>query len=654
VMLRRRLDRLSSRPKMSVVMTVCNPSPELLDRAIESVVGQVYDRWELCVVDDASGREVISTLNEWAARDNRIRVTFRHVSVGVDLATGTAVQMATGEFLVFVEGDDEMSPDALGEIALYLDENPGLKVVFTDADKIDRNGGRYCTETEPDFCPEVSRGQTGLRHLMVVRPDVIRGVDGRARLQGAIDSGLARILSDSAGQGHIAKILYHERDYPKPIRVSENARVADIDANRASIQEFPFRRAMAPQVFEPDLVADTPIRALMAGVNLNLEGAPYDQLEMTAGLRDLGIIDPVVYSPIDGPLRDEYIRRGIEVHVFPHPLEPVLFTSAGYSLGIQGFARWIHSMDVEVVYGNTLTAFYAIAAAKELDLPSIWNPRESEPWQSYFKSYGPYVAGRALECFSYPYRVVFTAHASEQVYGALNTHLNFTTIHDGLDRGRFDELLGAWPRDKARKALGIAEDEVMVLMVGTVCERKGQLDLVQAVGKLSGSKASNSLRSFIVGDRSSDYSRELVAAHSRMKQSVQSRVKVIPETIDVFMYYAAADIYLCCSRSESFPRVILEAMAAGLPIVTTPVHGIVEQVREGKNAMFFQPGDVEALAKKLATLIDDEDLRGQMGANSKLQIDSLIDYDSMVKAYGAVFQKAWLSGRSRGQGSRRS
>ncbi|HEY6252975.1 MAG TPA: hypothetical protein VI685_23705, partial [Candidatus Angelobacter sp.] len=69
---------------------------------------------------------------------------------------------------------------------------------------------------------------------------------------------------------------------------------------------------------------------------------------------------------------------------------------------------------------------------------------------------------------------------------------------------------------------------------------------------------------------------------------------------------------------------------------------------EGSNAMFFQPGDVDALAEKLTVLINNPGLRREMGANSKLELDSIIDYESMVRAYGLVFQEAWLSGKPRG------
>ncbi len=122
---------------------------------------------------------------------------------------------------------------------------------------------------------------------------------------------------------------------------------------------------------------------------------------------------------------------------------------------------------------------------------------------------------------------------------------------------------------------------------------------------------------------------------------------VVPETSSVGIYYSAADIFVCSSRLESYPRVILEAMAAGLPIVTTPVFGITEQVKEGVNAFLYEPGDTRRLAELIADLVTDAQARSSMGANSLSVLATLNDYERMVEQYATVFREAWLSGRPR-------
>jgi glycosyltransferase involved in cell wall biosynthesis len=133
----------------------------------------------------------------------------------------------------------------------------------------------------------------------------------------------------------------------------------------------------------------------------------------------------------------------------------------------------------------------------------------------------------------------------------------------------------------------------------------------------------------------------------QLPADLQARIEVIAETAEVAPYYAAADLFVCTSRVESYPRVILEAMAAGLPIITTPVHGITEQVREEINALFYQPGDAAQLAAQVARVVTAPDLRQRLADNSRSVLATLKDFDGMSAAYAEVFREAWLSGRSR-------
>jgi O-antigen biosynthesis protein len=117
----------------------------------------------------------------------------------------------------------------------------------------------------------------------------------------------------------------------------------------------------------------------------------------------------------------------------------------------------------------------------------------------------------------------------------------------------------------------------------------------------------------------------------------------ISETESVNRYYRIADIFFCGSRVESYPRVILEAEDAGLPIITTPISGIPEQVRDGVNAFFYQPGEIATLAEKLQHLVEDEGARRQAGAMSKEVLASLTTYDEMLDRYQTMFEEATFS-----------
>ena len=124
-------------PKISVVMPVHDPDPHFLSRAIQSVAGQVYSNWELCIADDAgTDPEVARLLQEWAVRDPRIRTMRREENGGISRATNSAASLATGDFLLFLDHDDELSPDALGEVALYInDRRSPISFIRTTQDR---------------------------------------------------------------------------------------------------------------------------------------------------------------------------------------------------------------------------------------------------------------------------------------------------------------------------------------------------------------------------------------------------------------------------------------------------------------------------------------------------------------------------------------
>ena len=92
---------------------------------------------------------------------------------------------------------------------------------------------------------------------------------------------------------------------------------------------------------------------------------------------------------------------------------------------------------------------------------------------------------------------------------------------------------------------------------------------------------------------------------------------------------------------------VFEAMAFGLPILTTPVFGIPELVREGVNAQFYQPGDVKTLAKLIETLVKNEALRLKLAGNSREVLNSLPGYSEMLEDYTSLIRQAVLVGGPR-------
>ncbi len=99
----------------------------------------------------------------------------------------------------------------------------------------------------------------------------------------------------------------------------------------------------------------------------------------------------------------------------------------------------------------------------------------------------------------------------------------------------------------------------------------------------------------------------------------------------------AARIYLLPSYNEGLPMSVLEAMAAGLPVITTPVGGIPEAVTDGVEGFLVQPGDVDALAGRLAQLLRDDALTQQMGAAARRKIEQTFSAEAILPHIDALY-----------------
>ncbi|MEG5057428.1 glycosyltransferase [Microcoleus sp. A2-C5] len=979
-------------PKISVVMPVYNPQIDFLESAIDSVINQVYQNWELCIADDCStDATVAETLKDWVQKDDRICIKFRTENGNISAATNSAAALATGDIILFLDNDDELTPDALGEVALYFATHPTTDFLYSDDDKIDTKGHRFAPQFKPEWSPELLLSYMYLGHLCAVKKEIFEQIGGlRLGFEGSQDYDFAlRATEISRHVAHLPLVLYHWRTAPGSTAVSGAAKPSSFSAGQQAIQDalnrrkikgsvaqhawaikenlgifaqdFPddgpsvtliiptknqvkllkacidslesttyknyqiavidnesddpktleylnqlscqvlrirnpggkfsfaainnravaqvdseyvlflnndtevitprwlsqmvgyaqipavgavgarllypdgriqhagvihglhhglaghafklmdkdnrgylsqamvtrnysavtaactitprqlflelggfdeenfavayndvdygyrllergyrcvycpdaellhkegtsrgftdnpqevaaFRRKYAGKndgFYSPhlsledeyfhiqprrvfmteegkkeegrgkkeegrgkkeegrlatDFVADLtdvtdvtdvtdgrdkgelqfadsgllsvantnnsihPVRVLMCSNSLDFTGAPLHQYEIAVKLAAEGVILPIVLCTTDGPLRQAYEQQGIEVIVRDNPLEHIYQRDA-YDEAIRSFSKEIESLKVDAIYANTLENFFVVDAARQIGIPTVWNVHESEPWQTYFNRFGSEIAARALECFRFPYKVIFVADATRDRYLPLNSHHNFTVIHNGLDLSKLENSENS---ELARKTLGVAAQDVVLLLLGTVCERKGQQDLVQALSLLP-EKWHNQIRCFIVGDRPSIYSNKLADMVGALPEDLRQRVTVVPETGEPGQYYKAADIFVCTSRVESFPRVILEAMACDLPIITSPVFGIKEQVRPGINGLFYTPNRPDELVAALMSLLEDKSLRQQLAGNAKYVLDSLNTFEEMTQAYAEIFCEAYFA-----------
>jgi glycosyltransferase involved in cell wall biosynthesis len=381
-----------------------------------------------------------------------------------------------------------------------------------------------------------------------------------------------------------------------------------------------------------------PIKVLVFSHNLDFEGASISLNELVVGLFHQGVITPEIVAFRDGPLRDKYASQGISVQVVPGILHKVS-TLTRLSVEVDRLAVLIQETGAGLVLVNTLLNFPAVLAAEHAGVPSVWILRESEPWDRYFCFLPDPVAQRAIAAIGLPRKVVFVAHATRKVWEAFDKHHSFTVIHNGINLSRFPLRNDVAERVRCRDALGVKPDSIAILCVGTLCDRKGQRDLVEAFIVLPDA-ISRRIQILFVGDGRGTYADALKKRCHAVPVKSRDKIRIIPPTELIADFYAAADLFVLSSKVESFPRVVLEAMAFGLPIITTPVFGVREQVVEGENALFYPPGDSRLLAKQIEYVVCDDSRRLQMAESSRLRISQMTTFDEMVDAYAGISREA--------------
>jgi glycosyltransferase involved in cell wall biosynthesis len=216
VHLRTSLQGLKYLPLISVLMPVYNTSEKWLERAIKSVRDQIYERWELCIADDASTEPHVRSLLEKAAReDSRIKVVFRETNGHISAASNSALTLAQGDFVALLDHDDELRTHALAYVALELNRFPDANLIYSDEDKLDEAGIRYSPYFKPDWNPDLFFAQNFICHLGVYRTVLVREVGAfRIGYEGSQDWDLAmRVIEHSLPRHirHIPRILYHWR-----------------------------------------------------------------------------------------------------------------------------------------------------------------------------------------------------------------------------------------------------------------------------------------------------------------------------------------------------------------------------------------------------------------------------------------------------------
>lgn len=329
------IQSLRDPPLISVVVPVYNTDEGHLRSMLDSVLAQLYPKWELCIADDAStAPHVRRVLEEYAKRDSRVKLVFREKNGHISAASNSALELAAGSHVALLDHDDLLSEHALYIAAVAIGDHPDADVFYSDEDKINDSGLRTEPYFKPDFGVDLLLGQNFVSHLGVYRREAIEAVGGfRLGFEGSQDYDLMlRVLARTKGPiVHMPWVLYHWRLFPGAGTFSSTQVEKASDAGRRAIEEYlksqgveaevqPWVHAYhktirpAPAAW-PKVSVIVPTRDLLPVLKTCVEGVlertDYDNIELVIANNDSKEAETLAYF--------EKLSRDPRVRIFDFP-----------------------------------------------------------------------------------------------------------------------------------------------------------------------------------------------------------------------------------------------------------------------------------------------------------------------------------------------
>jgi GT2 family glycosyltransferase/glycosyltransferase involved in cell wall biosynthesis len=514
---------------------------------------------------------------------------------------------------VGVVGAKLLYPDGtLNHAGISIGREDGLAHVLFEKEPADDLG--YL------FLPHAARNVAAVTGAcLLTRTDLYRRLDGfdESRLQVAYNdvdyclraaaAGFRTVYSPQAVLRHVGSAsrgnTYAEREHVEYLARHGGHR----DPYHSEALDFPPRNLPLNPYHQRYAQTPRPFRAIVLTHNLNFEGAPIFIFELARFLAEQPGVKVTIASPTDGPLRSRYEAAGLPVEIWDDAAVTGAQTPAGFAAALKKFAGTRRWDGTDVIVCNTMMTFWGVHLAAHLGLSSALYIHESNAVKRFFAPLLPALMHETVEeAFRLATRVVFTARATRAIFEELNINDNFRTLASWVDFARIEQFAATHDRAALRRKHGLDPDAVLVVNIGSVCERKGQHIYVRAIDLLGKELPAlfpgRKIQWVMVGAREGLYMETL-------REDIQLMglhdVKIFPETPDIYDFYRLADILVCTSFEESFPRVLLEAMVFRTRIVSTDVNGIPEMLTNTDEAHLVPAGDPFKLAAALKKALAD-------------------------------------------------
>ena len=227
-------------PKISIVVPLYKTDQRFLKEMIDSVKGQSYSNWELCLSDGSGNPSPLKDiLTKYENEDKRIKVIRNDFPLQISDNTNKALELVSGDWVAFMDHDDLLTPDAFYECVKAINQNENVDMIYTDEDKISMDGKIYFQpHFKSDFNIDMLRGTNYFCHLTVVK----KGLYEKAgNLNGEFDGAqdydfVLRCVEHAKNVVHIPKVLYHWRAHKDSTAENPESKLYAFEAGARAVQ----------------------------------------------------------------------------------------------------------------------------------------------------------------------------------------------------------------------------------------------------------------------------------------------------------------------------------------------------------------------------------------------------------------------------------
>jgi glycosyltransferase involved in cell wall biosynthesis len=384
------------------------------------------------------------------------------------------------------------------------------------------------------------------------------------------------------------------------------------------------------------------VRVLHAITRLTLGGSSENTIAACVALAQAGYPCTLATSfrKSDAASLDDARRRGCRVVDIPflgRELAPL-----GDLVALRQMLRLITAERPSIVHTHTSKAgFIGRLAARIARVPAVIHQPHGHIFYGYYGSRRTaFFTALERRAARWSDRIITLTErgTEEHLAREIGRPEQYVAVPSGVPT---EQLRAAAPsRAEARARLGLEPGAFVVVGLGRFIPIKGFDLLVRALPSVSAHI--DATRALLVGDGPERSSLAALAA----SLGVSGRLRMTGQTRDVAPHLAAADVVVVPSRNEGMGRVIVEAMALGLPIVATAVGGIPSVVTDGETGRLIEPDDVEALAVSLVEIGRDPTLRRKLGDGGRVRAEAFstaVASEKLLAVYAALVREKGLA-----------